>query len=278
MKGGVTGRRGLDQEQLWESLPAVLSAIGRVDRVELKAIVDGDLETAMSVLGTKVGRPRMRRVYYFDTPDLELHRRGVIVRARVTDIRGEDVAVKVRHPAPERLRCPNGLAVELHALPLETAWSASRRRRLRSGTIERALVRHRPVRHLLGKRQRALLASLAGEEIDVDNLLVLGPVQVVRLRSGSAKERIGVEGWVLPDGSRIVEVSAKCHPARSCSAAARFRDLIRAHGIDLAGQQSTKTRISLERLVCADRSRAVDVEPSSTTMSLGGSSSPVTWR
>lgn len=239
--------------RLWQSLPEALRAVGRVDRVELKAIVDAELEGALAVLGKQVGRPRRRRIHYLDTPDLALHRRGVIVRARVTDVPGGhvegDVVVKLRRPAPQPPPDPAGLAVELDALPRETAWAASMKRRRSPRRVERALVGGRPVRSLLRKRQRGLLEVLAGDEIDTDELVVLGPVDVVRLTSEQPGNRIGVEGWELPDGSRIVELFAKCRPAHSCAMADHVRNLIGDHGISLADHQATKTQMSLTRLV-----------------------------
>jgi hypothetical protein len=241
-------------DQLWQSLPEALRVIGKVDRVELKAIVDTELESALAVLGAHVGRPRRRRVHYLDTPDLALHRRGIIIRARVTNVSGAghvdgDVVVKLRRPAPQTPPRAVGLAVELDALPSETVWAASMKRRLSPRQIERALLRRRCAQSLLKKKQRGLLEVLVGDEIDTDDLVVLGPVDVVRVTAGKPGARIGIEGWALPDGSRIVEVFAKCRPARSCAMAARIRDLIGAHGISLADNQATKTQMSLTRLV-----------------------------
>lgn len=245
-----TARAG---SRLWRSLPEALRLVGRLDRVELKVIVDDELETALAVLGPEVDPPRIRRIHYLDTPDLALHRRGVIVRARITDTSGPDcaigdVVVKLRRPAPHALPRATGLVVELDALPVEMAWALSMKRRLLGDEVERGLGRRSPARRLLRKEQRALLTRLAGDEIDLDDLVVFGPVDAVRLTSGTARDRIGVESWALPDGSRIVELFAKCGPARSAKTADHIRDLIDDHGICLADRQDTKTRMSLERL------------------------------
>jgi hypothetical protein len=248
------GGRCPDHGQLWQSLPAALRAHARVDRVELKAIVDSNLETAMAVLGSEVKPPLLRCIHYLDTPDLSLYRHGVIVRARVNERAGKgDVVVKLRRPTLHIARAANDLVVELDALPAETAWAASLKRRRTPEAIARALGRRRPARALLTKKQRALVARLAGDEIDVDDLIVFGPVDVVRLTSGRAKERIGIEAWTLPDGSRMVELFAKCRPTRSGAIAALVRDLISDHGIALAVKQATKTQMSLKRLARARR-------------------------
>jgi hypothetical protein len=250
------------RESAWWSLPEALRVVGRVEKVELKAILNEQLESALAVLDTEVNPPRMRCIHYLDTPDLALHRHGVIVRARVSsrscgdgsdkDV-GEDMVVKLRGPArpvPANLR---GLDVELDALPVETAWAASMKRRLKSGRVERALERRRPARHLLGKKQRRLLKFLTSNEIDLDDLMIFGPVEVVRLTSGSPGDRVGVERWMLPDGSRIIELFAKCRPTRSRAMAARVRDLISDQRVTLADHQATKTQILLERMATTHR-------------------------
>jgi hypothetical protein len=99
------------------------------------------------------------------------------------------------------------------------------------------------------------VTRLTGDEIDVDDLIAFGPVDVVRLTSGPATERIGVEAWTLPDGARMVELFAKCCPTRSDATAALVRDLISDHGIALAVEQATKSQVSLERLARAQRQR-----------------------
>ncbi|MEN3264391.1 hypothetical protein [Pseudonocardia sp.] len=62
----------------WDSLSAALRAGGPVDRVEVKTIVDIELESAMSVLDMTVRPLQLRLVHYLDTPDFAIHRRGII--------------------------------------------------------------------------------------------------------------------------------------------------------------------------------------------------------
>jgi hypothetical protein len=237
---------------LWGMLPTVLSVGGPVDRVELKALLDGEFESALAVLGPEVDPPRVRRVHYFDTPDLALLRRGVVVRARVTGRPGsrpcEEVVVKLRRPAPHGPYRTWSLAMELDALPTEVAWAASLRRRLPEGHVPDAVDRRWPARHLLGKKQRTLLRSVVGDEVDLEDLVVMGPVDAVRLTSGRPGDRIGIESWTLPDSSRLLELSAKCRPGHSREVAAQVRALIADHGIVLSDRQATKTQLLLHRI------------------------------
>jgi len=52
--------------------------------------------------------------------------------------------------------------------------------------------------------------------------------------------------WLYPDNSRILELSTKCAPAESFLAAAEVRAFLSERGVDLSGEQETKTRKALE--------------------------------
>jgi hypothetical protein len=234
---------------LWQSLPAAAELTGYVDRVELKALVDGHLEAAMAVLDTRIDDLQLRQVYYLDTPDLTLHGHGIVVRLRIIDEARADVVVKLRRAAPPtRRRWHRGLPVELDALPATASWSAALRRRIAPAAATTALRKRRPAKWLLSKPQRALLRATAPPDLDVDDLLVLGPATVVHLASGQPGNRIVVQSWAYPDGSSIVELSAKCLPARFPQVAAAVRHLIAEHAVPVAEQQLTKTQLSLQRL------------------------------
>jgi hypothetical protein len=52
--------------------------------------------------------------------------------------------------------------------------------------------------------------------------------------------------WLYPDESRILELSTKCLPPEAFQVAAETRAYIAKRGVDLAGEQQTKTRRALE--------------------------------
>ena len=51
---------------------------------------------------------------------------------------------------------------------------------------------------------------------------------------------------MYPDYTRILELSTKCAPAEAFDIAARARAFLAKQGIDLTGEQQTKTRTALE--------------------------------
>ena len=52
--------------------------------------------------------------------------------------------------------------------------------------------------------------------------------------------------WLYPDGSRILELSTKCKPGEAFQVAAETRAYLAERGVNLFGEQQTKTRAALE--------------------------------
>ena len=53
------------------------------------------------------------------------------------------------------------------------------------------------------------------------------------------------EMWLYPDGSRILELSTKCQPSEAFQVAAEARAFLHDRGVDLSGEQQTKTANAL---------------------------------
>ena len=60
------------------------------------------------------------------------------------------------------------------------------------------------------------------------------------------ERRLVAELWLYPDGSRILELSTKCKPGEAFQVAAETRAFLAERGVDLFGEQQTKTRTALE--------------------------------
>ena len=54
------------------------------------------------------------------------------------------------------------------------------------------------------------------------------------------------ELWLYPDGSRVVELSTRCAPEEAFQVAAEARAHLAQAGVDLSGEQQTKTRKALK--------------------------------
>jgi hypothetical protein len=110
------------------------------------------------------------------------------------------------------------------------------------------LLGERALRKVYTKEQRALYGTHAPDGIELDDLAVLGPIFVLKLKwqpRGFARKMVA-EMWLYPDGARIFELSTKCLPSEAFQVAAEARAYLSEHGIDLSGEQQTKTRTALE--------------------------------
>jgi hypothetical protein len=236
-----------------EQLSEVMKLIGGADTVELKLTVpDADQRSTIQALEMDPLEAQIRQVVFFDTPDLTLNQQGVVVRARRTQGRVDDSVVKLRPVVPdalsEELRRDPSFGVEVDAMPGGFVCSASFKGRAPSAGVKEVLAGTHTVRKLFSKAQRAFYASHAPAGLELDALTPLGPITVLKLKFEPADypRRMVAEMWFYPDGSRILELSTKCAPGEAFQAVAESRVFLHDHGVDLSGEQQTKTRTALE--------------------------------
>jgi hypothetical protein len=236
-----------------DELQKLVGLIKKVDSIELKLTVPepAQLSTARA-LGLDPLQAQMRQVFFFDTPDLKLDKNGVVVRARRSQKKGDDTVVKLRPIVPNELpsavrRSPS-FGVELDASPAGYVCSGSMKGAPNPGAVREVALGQRSLAKLFSKEQRALFADHAPAGIELDGLSVLGPIFVLKLKSAPEgfDRRLVAELWLYPDGSRILELSTKCEPSEAFQAAAETRAYLSSRGIDLAGEQQTKTRTAME--------------------------------
>src|SRR4051794_39555919 len=92
-------------------------------------------------------------------------------------------------------------------------------------------------------------AARAPEGMGLDDLTVLGPIFVLKVRLTPEefdRRRIVAEMWLYPDGSRLLELSTKCLPAEAFEVAAEVRAFLCGHGVDISGDQQPKTKKALD--------------------------------
>lgn len=244
----MSAARRLTDKQVAEAVELVKDA----DSVELKlTVADADQRSAVAALDLDILDAEPRQVVFFDTPDLRLDRSGVVVRARRIR-KGGDTTVKLRPVVPAelsgKLRKTKGFGVEVDAMPGGVVCSASLKRNADNAEIRRVLAGKRPVAKLFGREQRALYEKHAPAGLELDELVPLGPISLLKLRfePKDLGRRVVAEAWFYPDGSRILELSTKCAPGEAFQAAVEMRTFLTGRGIDLTAEQQTKTRAALE--------------------------------
>ena len=167
-------------------------------------------------------------MFFFDTPDLTLYEQGVVVRARRVQKKGDDSVVKLRPVVPSQL--PSGVrglpefGVEVDAMPGGYVCSGSLKG-IPKPDVRETIIGGGRTEKLFSKEQRAFYAEHAPEGLALNDLSVLGPIFVLKLKFAPKEfdRRLVAEIWLYPDGSRILELSTKCPPAEAFQAAAETR-------------------------------------------------------
>jgi hypothetical protein len=237
-----------------EQLADMLALTSHADSVELKLTVpDAQRRSIVAALGMDPLEAQIRQVFFFDTPDLRLNQAGVVVRARRVQGRGDDTVVKLRPIIPNQLppsvRNAKTMVVEVDAMPGGYVCSASFKGSLGPGTaVKDVAAGERAIRKLYSKAQRAFYETHAPDGLAMDDLTVLGPINVLKLKftPKGLNRRMVAELWLYPDGERILELSTKCPPAEGFQVAAETRAYLAERGVDLYGEQHTKTKTALE--------------------------------
>jgi hypothetical protein len=146
------------------------------------------------------------------------------------------------------LRSLKGFGVEVDAMPGGFVCSGRLRAKMRAGKVKEAVAGERPLKSLFDKKQRAFFKDCAPAGISIDELTILGPIMVMKLKFSPSDYdgRLVAELWLYPDGSRILELSTKAATTDTFEVAARTRQFLHDHGVQLTGEQQTKTKTALE--------------------------------
>jgi hypothetical protein len=221
------------------------------DTVELKLTVpESEQRATILALGLDPLDAQIRMVYFFDTPDLQLEKAGIVVRARRIAGKGEDTVIKLRpvvpQELPDELRESPSFGVEVDAIPGHFVCSGSYKGIPRKVSVAAAAYGEAPLRKLFSKEQRAFYRDYAPADIALDDLTLLGPIFVLKVKGTppGAGRKLVVELWLYPKG-RILELSTKCGTHEAVEVAGETRAFLNARGVDLLGEQQTKTRTAL---------------------------------
>lgn len=246
-----------------QDLLKVMELVRGADSVELKLTIHESARAdAARALGVDPLDSQMRQVFFFDTPELALNAAGVVVRARRRQNEEGDTVVKLRPVVPDHLpddlRAMETFNVEVDAMPGGFVCSASFKGVADNTAIREAASGDRPIRKLFSKQQRAFYEAHAPDGVELDTLSTLGPIPIIKVKvtpEGFGRKLVG-ELWMYPDGSQIVELSTKARPDEAFQVAAEVRAFLLSMGVDLSGEQQTKTKTALEFFSGATREGA----------------------
>jgi hypothetical protein len=243
------GATELSREQIGE----VMKILKDVGSVEIKLVAPMHTHRAtISKLGVDPIETEVRQVYFFDTPNLDLNKAGVVVRARRIQGGAGDTVVKLRPVDPaaidKELRRSASFKTEIDVVPGGFVCSGSFKGRCTAQEAKDAVGGKMPLDSLFSKEQRAFYRKHAPKGIALRSLETYGPTFVLKARKWIKQldRRLVVEMWLFPDGSRNLEVSMKCEPSEAFQVAQEAKEYFKAIGIELSANQQTKTRAAMQ--------------------------------
>jgi hypothetical protein len=233
-----------------DQLVELLELTKKSDSVELKLTVpESDQRSAVMALGMDPLDAQIRMVSFFDTPELTLNKQGVVVRARRVQRKGDDSVVKLRPVVPDQLspelRSSRNFVVEVDAMPGGFVCSGSMKGT--TADVRKVVSGNRAIGKLFSKEQKAFYAEHAPEGLGLDDLSLLGPIFVLKLKFSPTDldRKLVAELWLFPDNSRVLELSTKCAPSEAFQVAAELRAFLSERDVSLAGEQQAKTSKAL---------------------------------
>jgi hypothetical protein len=147
---------------------------------------------------------------------------------------------------PEDLRSSPNFVVEVDAMPGGYVCSGTLKGFPKT-SVREAAEGAKSLHKLFSKDQRAFFSEHAPDGVGLDDLALLGPIFVLKLKGTPVDfgRKLVVELWLYPDGARILELSTKCAPPEAFQVAAEARAYLSGCGIEQASGQQTKTRKAL---------------------------------
>jgi hypothetical protein len=198
------------------------------------------------------GDAEKRRIYFYDTRELGLFKKGVALRAREMDDDACDSTVKIRPVEPEQVdakwRKKSGFKLEADAVGKKVIRSASFTCKQQPKEIEEVASGARPIEKLFTGDQEDFLNEMAPVTVDFSRVVALGPVAARRWRfeNPGLPYELCVEEWLLPNKQDLIEISIKTKREEAAAAQAALHGFLDELGLAAQTGQQTKTRLALE--------------------------------
>jgi hypothetical protein len=247
-----------------EKINEVVRMLNDVGSMELKLVVPMAVHSVtIKKLGVDPVEAEPRQVFFFDTPNFDLDRAGVVVRARRIQGGDADTVVKLRPVDPSKidpdLSRSASWKTEIDFVPGGFVCSGSVKGRSSGQEVLDAVSGRMPLTQLFTQKQRRFYARHAPRGKALRSLQAFGPIFLLKSKrwSKTINRRLVVELWLFPDGSRNLEISTKCEPAEVFQVADEFKAYLKGLGIEITGNQQTKTRAAMEFFKTHADARAV---------------------
>jgi hypothetical protein len=191
--------------------------------------------------------PVRRRVYFYDTLDLDLAAQKLFLRGRVTEGDDDDSTVKLR-PVPDDgvpaiWTATGGFEYEADVVGPRLAPSLKLEHMPDPGRVAQVASGDLALRKLFNKEQEAIIEAALPDGTTLDDLRVLGPIDARKWALPAdvlPPFEVCVEEWSRPDAYRFLELSFKAHRFQAEQAQQAFHALLDRLGIGPEGAKNPK--------------------------------------
>jgi len=232
----------------------VLGLLKNTTSIELKVTIPFDSRETLRRIGFDPIEAEARQIYFFDTPDLQLNKAGLIVRARRRAGGRGDTVVKKRpvHPpmVDPRLFGTKLFKVEVDVLHGGYVCSASAKGKCTAKDVYEVTEAKKPLKSIFNAEQREFFAAHVPEGLRLSDLVALGPVFMLCMKTQPKDfdREMTVELWLYTDGTRTLELSTKGTPEEAFDLGARFRNFLGKVRLMREAEAATKTSTALKLL------------------------------
>lgn len=223
-------------------------------KVEIKLML-AEVEDGPSILGVDPTGYEARNVTFYDTSDLALHAKGVILRSRTAAGAEDDTTAKIRplkesnvargYVGKNGFKCEYDKNVGKHAVS-----SCSLKKEKEAYRIERVVRGVDSPDEIFSSSQIAFVEAHATVP-DWSKVKPLGPIpaQVWKIETRAIpSEDITLERWNVPGGEKSLEISVKVEGKKAREAETALKAWVASLGLHAATTQDTKTKAALSAL------------------------------
>jgi len=233
------------------------------ERIEIKATVpQKQVKAALARYKLTQTNDEERFIYFFDTPELELLKAGIIARARRVVGGEHDSTIKFRPvdaaKVAKRWRKFRDFKIEADASEKGVVKSASLTMPVAKGLIKRVVAGEKRIPALFTEEQEEFLKEMAGHVPDLTQLAVLGPLHAQRwdFEDPACPWPITAELWRRADRATLMEVSVKAPAIQGAAVMAGFMAFLAEVGAERDNNQQAKTHWALDHYAARLRTRA----------------------
>lgn len=224
-----------------------------IEELEFKVtVLRGEERKLQAELKRLRVRPARRRVYFYDTRDLDLAAQRLYLRGRETEGDDEDQSTVKLRPLPDTgvpAHWQGDVELSADVVGSKQVPSVKLDRDLDPGSVFQAATRDLELGKLFNTEQEAIIEAALPRGTKLNDLEVLGPINARKWelpRSVLPPYKLSVEEWALPDASRFLEISFKTKRTSGARAQAAFHGLLDRLKIGHDGDPDPKTLNALE--------------------------------